>query len=140
MVAMDPSDAALLAEFLAVAGPPPASSVTPLTGRGFDSAVYRATLADGQRVALRRWREPRAPEHLRARFLAGHEIPAPAFLAGNERGSLHAFVPGSLLGDLIESYEDTDAHWQAVGHAYRKVHAVAFPPGLAARSFPTGSC
>lgn len=133
---MNASDRELLGTLLADANLPTAIAVTPLTGRGFDSAVYRARLADGRDVVLRRWREPREPEHARARFLADHGVPAPAFLAGNRAGSLHAFVPGALLGDLIESGRCTDAHWRAVGRAYGCVRAVTFPPRLTGEVLP----
>jgi len=113
-----------------MAGLPEPVSVTPLTGRGFDNLVYRITLTDGQQVILRRFREPRAPEQARARFLASHEVPAPAFLAGNDRASLHAFVPGPLLGDLIETGAVTAKHWRSVGRAYRQTHGIRFPPLL----------
>lgn len=136
MIPTNGADAALLTDLLAEAGLPSAVTVTSLIGRGFDSAVYRATLAGGQQVVLRRWREPRIPEHKRSRFLADHHLPAPAFLAGNEHGSLHAFVPGTLLGDLIEAGQDTDGHWRAVGRAYRRVHDVTLPSLLAGEVLP----
>src|SRR6478672_5735525 len=136
MSAMNAPDSALLADLLDDAGLPHAFAIAQLTGRGFDNAVYRVTLVDDRRVVLRRWREPRAPEHVRARFLAEHDLPAPTFLAGNEAGSLHAFVPGVLLGDLIETGQDTEENWHAVGRAFRRVHAVTFSPGLGGNLLP----
>lgn len=117
---------------------PVAVSVTPLTGRGFDNMIHRVILADGYHVILRRFREPRAPEHQRARFLMDHAVPAPAFLAGNAWASLHAFVPGVLLGDLIETDTVTPAHWRAVGRAFRTTHDVRFPSLLTGEIAPNG--
>lgn len=57
--------------------------------------------------------------------------PAPALLAASERGSLIEFIDGHLLGDLIEAARDTAEVWRIVGAAYRRVHAVGFPAGLA---------
>lgn len=119
-----------LTELLSSAGLADPISVTPLSGRGFDNTVHRITLADGQQVILRRFREPRPPEHERARFLMDHRVPAPAFLAGSEHASLHAFVPGVLLGDLIETGMIAPEHWRAVGRAYRQTHDIRFPPLL----------
>lgn len=117
----------LLTELLEAAGLPDATSEEKLSGRGFDTMVTRATLADGQQVILRQFRTSRPPEHQRARFLASHGVPAPAFLAGNDRASLHAFVPGVLLGDLIEAGAVTADHWRSVGRAFRKIHDIRFP-------------
>lgn len=119
-----------LTELLGSVGLADPISVTPLPGRGFDNTVHRITLADGQQVILRRFREPRPPEHQRARLLEDHGVPAPAFLAGSEHASLHAFVPGVLLGDLIETGMIAPEHWRAVGRAYRQTHDIRFPPLL----------
>lgn len=121
---------------LEAAGLPDAGSVQKLSSRGFDNIVHRITLADGQQVILRQFREPRAAEHQRARFLASHDVPAPAFLAGNERASLHAFVPGVLLGDLIETGMVTAEHWRAVGRAFRRTHDIRFPSLLTGEVAP----
>lgn len=109
---------------------PAARSVASLTGRGFDSSVFRVTLTDGQITVLRVFRKPRPSEHQRARLLEQYSLPAPAYLAGNERASLHRFVPGELLGDLIDTGRATTETWRAVGRAFRSVHSVRFPAGL----------
>ncbi len=127
-----------LSQLLAIARLPNAVSATPLTGRGFDNTVHHVTLADGRHVILRRFREPRAPEHPQARFLMDHAVPALAFLAGNDWASLHAFVPGVLLGDLIETDTVTPAHWRAVGRAFRTTHDVRFPSLLTGEIAPDG--
>lgn len=126
-----PSDREILAALLSRAGLPSAVSVTRQTGRGFDNQISTVVLADRRCVVLRRFRRPRTPEWVRAHFLARHGIPAPALLAANEHGSLLEFVDGELLGDLIETRRDTTAVWRMVGDAYRRVHAVGFPSGLA---------
>lgn len=122
----------VLDELLDQAGLPSAASVTPSADRGFDNEITIVTLEDGCRVVLRRFREPRPPECVRARFLAAHGIPAPALLAADERASLVEFVSGQVLGDLIETRRDTAQVWRLVGDAYRRVHAVRFPSGLTA--------
>lgn len=126
----------LLAELLNQAGLPAAASMKPLSGRGFENEIAVVTLVDDRRVVLRRSREPRPPEFLRARFFADHNLPAPALLAATDRASLMEFIDGSVLGDLIESGRDTAEVWQLVGAAYRRVHAVVFPSGLAGEDLP----
>ncbi len=80
---------------------------------------------------LRVPRKPRAPAFGRARFLARHGVPAPALLAATERAALEEFIEGETLGDLIETGRDTGRVWRLVGEAFRRVHAVHFPSGLA---------
>lgn len=126
-----PSSRDVLTELLAEASLPPVVSLERQTGRGFDNEISTVCLADGRRVVLRRFRQPRAPEWPRARFLAEHDIPVPALLVANENGSLVEFIEGAVLGDLIESGQDTATTWRLVGDAYRRVHAVSFPAGLA---------
>lgn len=121
----------VLDELLAQAHLPAAVSQTRQSGRGFDNEISTVALADGQRVLLRRFPEARAPEGPRARLLAQHGLPAPALLASSAQGSLLEFIDGNLLGDLIESGRDTAGTWRLVGVAYRRVHAVGFPAGLA---------
>lgn len=108
-----------------------------MLGRGFDNDVALVDLVDGDPVVLRRFREPRAPEGPRAAFLDAHQLPAPRLLASAE-ASLVEFVPGRLLGDLIETGDADDVVWRAVGCAYRQVHDVVFPPGLAGELRPDG--
>ncbi|WP_433869230.1 phosphotransferase family protein [Saccharopolyspora sp. CA-218241] len=122
----------MLDELVAQADLPPPVSAMPKVGRGFDNEISTVVLAGGRRVVLRRFPQPRAPEWPRARFLEQHGLPAPALLAANERGSVIEFVDGDLLGDLIEAGRDTAGVWRMVGAAYRRVHAVGFPAGLAA--------
>ena len=120
----------VLSKLLAEAGLPPAVEVSPLEGRGFSNEIVAATLAGGRRVILRRWPAPRLPEHARARFLADHGLPAPGLLAADEHASIIEFVPGEVLGDLIDDGRDSIQVWRLVGQAYRRVHDVAFPGGL----------
>ena len=121
----------LLTELLRQAGLPAAVSVTPKTGRGFVNQISTVTLAGGRQVVLRVFRKPRAPAFARARFFAHHGVPAPALLAATEDAALEEFVEGETLGDLIETGRDTDRVWRMVGEAYRRVHAVGFPSGVA---------
>lgn len=120
----------ILDDLLREHGLPVAQCVADLKGRGFDSNVHRVELADGQIAVLRVFGEPRPPEHRRGRVLEQYAMPAPVFLAGNDRASLHSFVPGELLGDLIDAGRATPEIWRAVGRAFRTVHSVRFPAGL----------
>jgi Ser/Thr protein kinase RdoA (MazF antagonist) len=128
----------VLAGLLREAGLPPAASTRPLTGRGLDNEVHAVDLADGRQVILRRWREarPRPRERTRAAFLEAHGMPAPRLLAESAAASLYELAPGILLGDLIEAGRADDATWRLVGRAYRRVHDVAFPAGLAGEVRP----
>jgi aminoglycoside phosphotransferase (APT) family kinase protein len=121
---------------LRVAQFPPATGVQTLRGRGFDNEVVVATLGDRRKVVLRRWNQPRPPETARAAFLAGQNVPAPAVLATSDEASLQEFVPGVLLGDLIEGGRCTPAAWRSVGAAFRKVHAVRFAPRVSGSVLP----
>jgi tRNA A-37 threonylcarbamoyl transferase component Bud32 len=114
----------------------PATCVEILHGRGFDNEVVVATLDGGRKVVFRRWKQPRPPEAVRAAFLAGQNVPAPAILATSDEASLQEFVPGVLLGDLIDSGDCTPATWHSVGIAFRKVHAVRFPPRVSGSVLP----
>ena len=120
----------LLAELLRQAGLPPAASLSPIRGRGFENEIHRVTLSDGQDVLLRRYPAQREPEQRRAAFLKEHGAPAPMLLASTPDGALYEFVQGSLLGDLIESGRATDTTWRLVGEAFRRIHQVEFPSGL----------
>jgi aminoglycoside phosphotransferase (APT) family kinase protein len=128
---MTNSTTAILSDLLWAAGLPAAESAEHLTGRGFDNEVLSARLADGRRVVLRRRRERGRPEQVRAKLLEAHGMPAPRLLAGTDEASLYEFVPGALLGDLIEAGRATPEVWERVGRAFRRVHAVAFPRCLA---------
>src|SRR5689334_15183573 len=110
---MEPSD--LLSDLLRRAGLPRAIDACRLSGRGLDHELQLAELADGRRVVLRRWCRPRERE--RAILLE---------------------APGALLGDLIESGRASPSAWRLVGAAYRRVHAVRFPAGLAGDVEPEG--
>lgn len=127
---------AILSDLLWAAGLPAAETAERLTGRGFDNEVLSARLADGRRVVLRRRRERGQPEHVRASLLEAHGLPAPRLLAATDQASLHEFVPGALLGDLIEAGRATPAVWEQVGRAFRRVHAVTFPSRLAGEVEP----
>src|SRR5579883_2503655 len=133
---MTASATTVLPRLLREADLPGAVSIRRLSGRGFDNVIHVALLADGRQVVLRQWREPRPPEQGRALFLAAHGVPAPRLLAGTSDAALYEFVPGALLGDLIEAGRDSVATWRAVGLAFRQVHAVRFPPGLAGDVLP----
>lgn len=126
----------VLAGLLAQAGLPPATGTTPRSGRGFDNEIVVVDLPDGRRVVLRRWSAPRPREHARARLLSDHDLPAPGLLAADDHASLVEFAPGELLGDLIEAGRDTAEAWRLVGVAYRRVHDVTFPTGLAGTVHP----
>jgi aminoglycoside phosphotransferase (APT) family kinase protein len=128
--------AELLACLLRRVGLPPASMVYKLEGRGLDNEITMVELANGGRVVLRRWPKPRACEGPRARFLADHGVPAPALLAAEPDASLIEFVPGVLLGDLVDRGADTEETWRSVGAAFRRVHAVKFPPSLTGEVLP----
>lgn len=119
-----------LVELLSAGGLPPAAEVVPLSGRGFETQVYLVRLADGRQVVWRSWGTAREPEHARARFLAAHGVPAPRLLASTGLGSLYEFVPGTLLGDLLDAGQWTPDTWRLVGSAYRRVHDIRFPAGL----------
>jgi aminoglycoside phosphotransferase (APT) family kinase protein len=129
----------LLADLVGAAGLAAVVSSERLTGRGFDHEILAATLTDGGRVVLRRKLEPPfVDDTLRARLLEGLGLPIPARLAGNLQGTLDEFVPGSLLGDLIEAGTCGDAEWRAVGEAFRRVHNVTFPADLRGEVTPGG--
>ena len=109
---------------------PAAVGVRPIVGRGFGGGVSAVDLADGRRAILRLFGQPQAAEWPRERFLQAHGIRAPRLLAATSNGSLHEFVEGTRLGDLIETGQDTPATWRSVGEAFRGPHAVRFPAGL----------
>lgn len=131
-----PDTRSLLDEMLRTACLPRATAVELLRGRGFDNEVVVATLADSRKVVLRRAKEPRSSEAVRVAFLAGQNVPAPDVLATSNGACLQEFVPGTLLGDLIESRNDTAATWRSVGVAFSEVHAVRFPPGVSGSVHP----
>lgn len=126
----------MLAELLEQAGLPEPATVEVLTGRGFTDEVSVVGLPGTKPVVLRRWAEARELEFSRACFLADHAVPAPRLLAASRWGTLVEFVGGRLLGDLIEDAQDSATAWRAVGAAYRRVHDVGFPSGLAGRLGP----
>jgi aminoglycoside phosphotransferase (APT) family kinase protein len=125
----------LLRELLAVAGLPPAESTELLTGHGFDHEITVATLAGGRQVVLRRRMngDPLDPAFSHAGFFAAHDVPAPAVLASTERAVLVEYIPGEMLSELVASGRCTEAGWRSVGDAFRRLHAVRFPSGLAGR-------
>jgi aminoglycoside phosphotransferase (APT) family kinase protein len=125
-----------LTELLRQAGLPSAESVKAITERGFTNQISIVTLVDGQRVLLRVFHKLRTPAFPRARFFTNHNVPAPTLLAATEHAALEEFIDGETLGDLIDTGRDTDRVWRLVGEAYRKVHAVTFPTGLAGRVEP----
>lgn len=120
-----------LADLLQQAYLPNVVTIRQLTERGFDNEVYVAQLSGGRQVVLRSWQEPREREEPRARFLLTHGVPTPQLLAATPTCALYDFAPGSLLGDLIETGRATPESWRMVGRAFRRVHAIRFPAGLA---------
>ncbi|HET6294573.1 MAG TPA: hypothetical protein VFG33_14410, partial [Kribbella sp.] len=80
---MAPTEA-LLHQLVTEAGLPAVESFEVLRGHGFDHEILRATLTDSRQVILRhRPQKPRALPVGLARFLAAHNVPAPALLAGH---------------------------------------------------------
>ena len=126
----------LLSDLLRQAGLPHALDARRPSGRGLDHELHLAELADGRRVVLRRWCRPRERERAAfleapGAFLESHGVPAPRLLAATDDAGLYDFAPGTLLGDLIEPGRASRTTWRMVGAAYRSVHAVRFPAGLA---------
>jgi aminoglycoside phosphotransferase (APT) family kinase protein len=117
----------ILADLLENAGLPAAETTRQLSERGFDHEVHLAQLYDGRYVVLRRRKKRGEPEQVKATFLESHGAPAPRLLAGTGDATLHEFIPGTLLGDLIETRLDTQETWRMVGQALRRVHDVRFP-------------
>lgn len=129
-----PSTNHLLDDLVSAAGLAQVRSVEPLHGHGFDHEVLRATLTDARQVVLRHRQEARPLPKGRARFLADHDVRAPALLGGNEFATLYEYIPGEMLSAVID--EMTDATWRSVGTAFRRVHSVRFPSGLSGRFGP----
>lgn len=123
-------------ELILLAVLPPVADVRTLEGRGFDNQVCLVGLADGGRVIARLFPAPRSPEVERFAFLETQGVPSPRLLASNERGSVYEYVDGELLGDLVDDSADTDDAWRRVGGAFRAVHDVEFPQGLAGSVHP----
>ena len=123
-----PATERLLHELVSAAGLAQVRSVEPMRGHGFDHEVLRATLADTRQVVLRHRQESRPLPLGRARFLADHDVRAPALLGGNDFATLYDYIPGEMLSAVIDTM--TDARWRSVGTAFRRVHAVRFPSGL----------
>jgi hypothetical protein len=122
---------ALLHELVAAAGRPEVTSFEPLRGHGFNHEILRATLADSQQVVLRHLRQESRPLPLgQARFLAEHDVPAPALLGGNEFATLYEYIPGDMLSALVAEDRMTEDKWRSAGTAFRRLHAVRFPKGL----------
>jgi aminoglycoside phosphotransferase (APT) family kinase protein len=122
---------ALLHELVARAGLPEVTLFEQLRGHGFDHEILRATLADSQQVVLRHQeQEPRQLPLGQARFLAEHDVPAPALLGGNEFATLYEYVPGDMLSALVAEDRMTDDKWRSAGTAFRRLHAVRFPKGV----------
>jgi hypothetical protein len=130
MAAM-PGTEALLHEIVATAGLPEVTSFEVLSGHGFNHEILRATLADGRQVVLRHQQdEPRPLPFGQARFLAEHDVPAPTLLGGSEFATLYDFIPGAMLSELVAEDRMTDDRWRSAGTAFRRLHAVRFPPRL----------
>ncbi|WP_432946416.1 phosphotransferase family protein [Kribbella sp. CA-253562] len=121
----------VLHQLVADAGLPPVTEVTAVTGHGFDHEILHAVLADSREVVLRhRPDAPRPAPHALARFLAAHEVAAPALLAGTDTATLYEYAPGEMLSALVDQGRVTDEQWHAVGTAFRGLHAIRFPAGL----------
>lgn len=127
-----------LRRLLDSAGLADAVTLQPISGRGFDNEISYALLADGTKVVMRRWLEPREPERLRFRFLEESGLPVPRLLAATDTSSLVEFLDGNLLGDLIERGACTSDVWRLVGDAYRQVHSLRFPARIAGTLAPDG--
>lgn len=109
---------------------PAAQQLEPIVGRGFENRIYRVELVDGQSCILRCYPQARPLETNRAAFLAQFDLPAPRLLACSEWAALWSYIPGRLLGDLIEAGQADERIWRALGHAFRRIHKVRFPHGL----------
>lgn len=121
----------LLHELVAARGLPEVRSYERLRGHGFDHEILRATLADSQQVVLRHQRVEARPLPLgQARFLAKHDVPAPALLGGNEFATLYEYVPGEMLSALVAEDRMTDDDWRSAGRAFARLHALRFPKGI----------
>ena len=129
-------NAALLSRLLSDAGLPEAVRVERLEVQGLDNEIHVVWLPDGRRVVLRRPQGPRELDAARAHFLEARGVPAPRQLAESTEGALYEVAPGEVLGDLLEQGRCTDEIWRWVGAAYRRVHDVRFPVGLAGRFGP----
>ncbi|ADB30521.1 aminoglycoside phosphotransferase [Kribbella flavida DSM 17836] len=121
----------LLHQLVADAGLAPVRSCTALSGHGFDHEILRATLVDGREIVLRHRPDVARPLPIElARFLAAHDVPAPALLGGNDRATLYEFVPGEMLSALVAEQRMTDDNWRSVGTTFRRLHDIRFPAGL----------
>ncbi|GAA1661099.1 hypothetical protein GCM10009744_63590 [Kribbella alba] len=122
---------ALLHEVVASAGLPAVVSFRPVRGHGFDHQILHATLADSRQVVLRhRPQESRPLPLAQARFLAEHDVPAPALLGGNSFATLYEYAPGEMLSALVDEGRVSDDDWRSAGTAFRQLHAVRFPSRL----------
>ncbi len=122
----------LLEDLLEAAGLPAVKATEFLTGHGFDHEITLATLVDGQQVVLRRRTngDPLDPAFSHATFFAEHDVPAPKVHTRTDHAVLVDYVPGEMLATLIKTGRCTDATWQSIGEAFRRLHAVRFPLGL----------
>lgn len=125
------SDDVVLERLLSQAGLAEPESVRRLGGRESGNAPWLLEFADGRRAVLRRWTQRREPERGRAALLDTQGVPAPRLLAATADGSLHEWVAGEPLGDLLASGRCDDSTWSRIGRAYRLVHDVRFPARLA---------
>lgn len=125
------STEALLHELVESAGLPAVATFVPLRGHGFDHEILHATLADSREVVIRHRPQESRPLPLgRARFLAEHDVPAPALLGGNEFATLYEYAPGEMLSELVADGRVTDNDWRSTGTAFRRLHGVRFPNRL----------
>jgi hypothetical protein len=63
--------------------------------------------------------------------LSLHDVGAPHLYAANDTGAvLVDFIPGETLSALARRRGVGDREWRMVGVAYRRIHAVQFPPPL----------
>ena len=113
------------------AGLPSVTDTYPLRGRGPANRIVAARLADGSRVVLRIRPSDGVPERARARLLEMYRLPKPRLLSEAGNAALYEFVPGQPLGDTVELGTARSDDWARAGHAYRRVHDVAFPRRLA---------
>jgi hypothetical protein len=120
-----------LQQLVEAASLPPIKATRVPRERGFDNHLLVGVLADNREVLLRQSLVS-APSSLpRAEFLSRNNVGAPRLYAANDAGAmLVEFVRGETLAAVARRGALGDREWRMVGAAYRRVHAVHFPPPL----------
>jgi len=127
-----------LAALLARTKLPAAASAFPFPTPGLDNELTLVTLADGQRLLLRRPRTPSRGSAQRTQLLQSLGIARPLVHATTEDGTaLLEWVDGESLTALATS-PTADSTWRAVGEALARVHRVRFP-GAVCGDFDEGA-